>query len=225
MTRTPLTLRTLPNYTRGEEIFHMVSHIVGASFGIMALGLMVIVSVLRHDIWAVVSSCIYGSALVILYTMSSLYHGLRPPMAKKVLQILDHCTIYYLIAGSYTPILLCAMRESHPGWAWAIFGCVWALAAVAITLNAIDLKTFSRFSMICYIAMGWCIILAAKPAIDVLSREGLILLLSGGIAYTLGAGLYAIGKKYRYMHGVFHLFVLLGSVLQFAAIYLDCILR
>lgn len=225
MTRTPLNLRTLPDYTRGEEIFHMVSHIVGAAFGIMALVMMVMLSALRGDVWAVVSSAIYGASLIVLYTMSSLYHGLRPPMAKKVMQVFDHCTIYFLIAGTYTPLLLCCIREYSPAWAWSIFGVVWGLAIVAGTLTAIDLKAFSKFSMICYIAMGWCIVIAVKPALMSIPREGLIFLLAGGIAYTVGAVLYGLGKRCRYMHSVFHMFVLTGSILQFVAVYWSCILN
>ena len=222
MKRIKLHDRALPSYTFAEEAFHAASHLLGAVGGIAAL----IICLKRStDLWEVTGSAIYGSALILLYAMSGIYHGLPQGTAKKVLQVLDHCTIYLLIAGTYTPILFCAIRPVSAVCAWVLFALVWGCAAVGAVFTAIDLERYDRLSMICYIAMGWCIILAAKPAIDVLSREGLILLLSGGIAYTLGAGLYAIGKKYRYMHGVFHLFVLLGSVLQFAAIYLDCILR
>ena len=116
--RTPLRNRLLPNYTRGEEIFNTVSHIVGGGFGILALVSCVLVSALHGDPWAVVGSAIYGGSMVLLYTISSVYHGLRPPTAKKVMQVIDHCTIYLLIAGTYTPILLCSIRQVSPGWAW-----------------------------------------------------------------------------------------------------------
>lgn len=218
MQRTKLAQRTLPEYTKAEEIFNMVSHIVGGGIGVLALVLCVIVSAIHKDAYAVVGSAIYGASLIILYTMSSVYHGLRPEMAKKVMQVIDHCTIYLLIAGTYTPILLAAIRRENPIVAWVLFGIVWGLAALAATLTAIDLKKYSAFSMICYIGMGWCIIFAYKTALAAIDFKGLMLILAGGIAYTIGAILYGLGKKKRYMHSIFHLFVLVGSILNFAAI-------
>ena len=216
--RTPLRDRLLPDYTRGEECFNTVSHIVGGGFGILALVACLVVSVLHGDPWAVVGSAIYGGSMVLLYTVSSVYHGLRPPTAKKVMQVIDHCTIYLLIAGTYTPILLCSIRQVSPGWAWTLFGVVWGLAAMAATLTAIDLKKYAVLSMVCYIGMGWCIVLAAKTAIEAIPLPGLLWLLAGGVAYTVGAVLYGLGKKRRYMHSVFHLFVVLGSMLQFVCV-------
>jgi len=218
LTRTKLIDRKLPDYTRGEEIFNMVSHIVGGSLGVAALVLTVVFSAIHHDAWAVVGSAIYGSSLIALYTVSSIYHGLHPGTAKKVMQVIDHCTIYFLIGGTYTPVLLTAIRTVSPGWAWTLFGIVWGLAALAAVFTAIDLKKYAVFSMICYIGMGWCIVIAAKTAIAAIPLPGLFFLLSGGIAYTIGAVLYGFGRKHRYMHSVFHLFVILGSVLQFFCI-------
>ena len=218
MTRTKLRDRQLPSYTKGEEIFNMVSHIVGAAFAVAALTLCVVVAALYGNIWGVAAGAIYGGTMILLYTMSSLYHGLRPEMAKKVFQIIDHCSIYLLIAGTYTPITLCALRPAYPVTAWAIFGTVWGLAALGITLNAIDLKGFRIFSMVCYLGMGWSIIFALKATLASLSPAGLWLLLAGGVAYTVGAVLYGLGKKRRYMHSVFHLFVLLGSIFHFLLI-------
>ena len=123
--RTKLSDRQLPPYSKGEEIFNMVSHIVGGALGIAALVLCVITAAKAGSAIGVVSSCIYGVTLIALYTMSSIYHGLRPGMAKKVMQVLDHCTIYFLIAGSYTPILLVAMRAKYPTLAWWLFGIIW----------------------------------------------------------------------------------------------------
>ncbi len=220
MTRTKLANRLLPDYTHGEEIFHMVSHIVGGGLGVIALVLCVLKASLFSDAWAVVGGAVYGTALIALYTMSSVYHGLRHPMAKKVLQVLDHCTIYFLIVGTYTPILLSGIRPVSPGWAWTVFGLVWGLAVVATVFTAIDLKKYAVFSMVCYIGMGWCIVIAGKVTIAALSASALWLLLLGGIAYTVGAVLYGLGKKRRYMHGVFHLFVLAGSILHFLCIFL-----
>ena len=166
--RIKLADRQLPNYSKGEEIFNMVSHIVGAALGIAALVLCIIVSARHHSGIGVVSSCIYGVTLIVLYTMSSVYHGLRPGMGKKVMQVLDHCTIYFLIAGSYTPVLLVAMMPKYPVIAWVLFGIVWGCAVVACTLTAIDLKKYNVFSMICYLAMGWCIIFFIRQTFEVM---------------------------------------------------------
>ena len=130
------------------------------------------------------------------------------------MQVIDHCTIYLLIAGTYTPILLVSIRPVYPALAWTIFGLEWGLGAAAAALTAIDLKKYSRVSMACYIAMGWLIVLAIGPTVRTVGRAGFLWLLAGGIAYTVGAVLYGIGKKRRYFHSVFHIFVLLGSVLQ-----------
>lgn len=218
MTRTALVNRSLPNYTKGEEIFNMVTHIIGGAFGIFALVFGVIFASKTGDPWKIVSVSIYGATLVTMYCVSSVYHGLKPNMAKKVMQVIDHCDIYFLIAGTYTPILLCAIRPHNAGIAWTIFGVEWGLTALAATLNAIDLKKFSKLSMTCYIGMGWCIVAVLKPTIEYLTMEGFWWLLWGGIAYTIGAVLYAVGKKVHYMHSVFHIFVVIGSILQYVAI-------
>ena len=209
----------LPAYTKGEEIFNMVSHIVGGALGVAALALCVVFAALHRNVWGVVGCSIYGASLVVLYTMSSIYHGLRIGAAKRVMRVLDHCTIYFLIGGTYTPLLFCAIRPVSPGWAWTIFGIVWGLAAMATVFTAIDLKKYSKLSMACYIGMGWSIVLAAKPTIEALALPALLFLLAGGISYTVGAVFYGIGKKHRYVHSVFHLFVVAGSVLQFMCIF------
>lgn len=220
MTRTRLRDRLLPTYTGGEERFHMISHIVGGGFGVVALVLCVVKAALNGNTAGVVGGAIYGASLIALYTMSSIYHGLRHPTAKRVFQVLDHCTIYFLIGGTYTPILLCSVRTVSPGWAWTMFGIVWGLAALATVFTAIDLKKYEVFSMCCYIGMGWCVVLAARTVMQAIAPAGLWLLLGGGIAYTLGAALYGLGKKRRYMHALFHLFVLVGSALHFLCILL-----
>ncbi len=218
MKRTKLCDRHLPDYTRGEELFNMISHIVGGGIGVLASVACVLISAFKGDPYAVVSSAIYGSSLIALYTTSSVYHGLRAGTAKKVMQVLDHCIIYYLIAGTYTPITLCAIRPEYPEWGWSLFGVVWGLAAFATVFTAIDLKKYAVLSMIAYIGMGWCVLAASKIVIDVMPMMGLFNLLIGGIAYTVGAVLYALGKKMRYMHSVFHLFVLLGSIFHIICI-------
>ena len=198
----------------------MVSHIVGGAFGIVALILCVVRSAVHGSAWGVVASCIYGASIILLYAMSCIYHGLRPETAKKVFQVLYHCTIYFLIAGTYTPVLFCAMRPVFPGWAWVLFGVVWGCAAAASVFTAIDLKKYAKLSMICYLAMGWCILLAIKPTLASVPLPALWWILAGGIVYTAGAVLYGLGKRRRWMHSAFHVFVLLGTVLQFLGIYL-----
>ena len=220
MTRTRLKDRLLPTYTGGEERFHTVSHIVGGGIGVLALVLCVVIAALDGNVSGMVSGALYGSSLIALYTMSSIYHGLHHSTAKKVFQVLDHCTIYFLIGGTYTPILLCAVRPLSAGWAWTLFGIVWGLAALATVFTAIDLKKYAVFSMCCYIGMGWCVLLAARTVIQALAPMGLFLLLSGGIAYTVGAVLYGLGKKRKYMHALFHILVIVGSVLHFLCIFL-----
>lgn len=218
MKRTKLCDRVLPDYTRGEEIFNSVSHMVGGGFGVVALVTCVIVAALKGDIWGVVGSAIYGASLIALYTMSSVYHALPKNTGKKVMQILDHCTIYFLIGGTYTPIVLGPIRKLSPGWGWTIFGIVWGCAALGAVFTAIDLKKYAVLSMICYLGMGWCIVIAAKITIEALTLPALLWILVGGIAYTIGAVLYGIGSRHRYMHSVFHIFVLLGSIAQYFGI-------
>ena len=219
MKRTQLKDRLLPTYTGGEERFHMISHIVGGGLGVVALVLCVVWSAIKGDAYGVVGGAIYGASLISLYAMSGIYHGLRHATAKKVFQVLDHCTIYFLIAGTYTPILFCAIRPVSPVWAWVLFSIVWGLAALAVALTAVDLKKYAVFSMCCYIGMGWCIVVAWRVLLRAVAMPGVWLLLSGGIVYTVGAVLYGLGKRRRWMHALFHLFVLIGSILQFLCIF------
>lgn len=219
MARTKLIDRILPDYTGGEEIFNMVTHIVGGGFGIIYCALCVVFAALHKNSWAVVSSAIYGGSVTALFTMSSVYHGVRHTTGKKVLQIIDHCTIYLMIAGTYTPIMLCSLRPVNPVAAWVVLAFVWGISALAITLNAIDLKSYKVFSMICYIGLGWCVIFTIKPVYLALTPMGFFWLLLGGILYTLGAILFGIGSKIRYFHSIFHIFVVLASVAHFFCIF------
>lgn len=218
--RIPLKKREMPSYTKGEEIFNMVSHITGGALGIAALVLCIVRAAIHHNVWGVVSGAIYGTTLIILYCMSSIYHGLSPRLtAKRVFQVLDHCAIFLLIAGTYTPMCLGPLREHTPWLGWTIFGVIWGMAALGITLNGIDLKRYKVLSMISYLGMGWCIIFTAKLLPVLLGTAGLWFLVLGGIAYTLGAVLFALGKHRRWLHSVFHLFVLAGSILHFFCIF------
>ncbi len=224
MTRQKLSERVLPKYTKGEEVFNMVSHIVGGGLGVVALTLCIIFSALNKNVYGVVGSAIYGASLIILYTMSSLYHGLSPKlMSKKVFQVLDHCSIFFLIAGTYTPITLSALRRYDALLGWSIFSIVWAAAIVGIVLNSIDIKKFKKLSAICYLLMGWCIIFAWKPTVAALDRNAIVLLLAGGVSYTVGAMIYYFFKKKPYSHSIFHLFVVIGSIFHFFTILLYCI--
>lgn len=216
--RTKLKDRKLPSYTKGEEVFNMVSHIIGATAGITATALLTVFSAIHRNAYAIVSSSVFGATMIILYTMSSIYHGLRPNLAKKVFQVIDHCSIYLLIAGTYTPFSLCTLREYNTALGWSVFGIIWGLAVLGITLNSIDLKTFRIISMVLYIGMGWCIIFTVKLMFDLLGPIGFSLLLAGGISYTIGAILYGIGSKIKYFHSVFHIFVVIGSILHFMCV-------
>ena len=206
----------IPKYTLGEEITNAIIHGLGALLGIAALVLCVVFSAIHGNPYAVVSSSIYGATLVILYTISCLYHSLKANNAKRIFRIIDHCSIYLLIAGTYTPYTLVTLNGTI---GWITFGIIWASAILGITLNAINLDKFKKFSMVLYLAMGWMIIFSFKSLAANLARPGLYLLLGGGITYTIGAIFYGLGKNKKYMHSVFHIFVLIASILQFFSIF------
>ena len=219
MKRTKLNDRRLPIYSPGEEIMNMVTHIVGGAFAVIALTLCLMKAIFREAASGILSTAIYGFCMVLVYTISSVYHGLRPGISKKVMQVLDHCAIYWLITGTYTPILVCSMVPVYPAIGWGLLAFQWGLAVVATVLTAIDLKKYRVFSMICYIGMGWGIAPFLPQAWSVLGNAGFGFLLSGGISYTLGAILFGLGQKWKWMHSIFHIFVVLGSILQWICIY------
>lgn len=220
MKRTKLADRPLPRYTKGEEIMNMVTHIAGGGLSLIG-SVLCILSACRMGGWqTILGAVIYCVSMLGVYTMSSIYHGLRTGTAKKVMQVIDHCAIYFLIAGTYTPILLTGFLPQFPGIGWGLLGMQWVLAILAVTLTAIDLKRYQVFSMVCYIFMGWGIIFFLPQAITVMTRSGFYWLLAGGIAYTIGAVLFGLGKKLPWMHAVFHIFVILGSLFQYLAIVL-----
>lgn len=215
-----MSKKELPYYTKGEEIFNAVSHIVGGAFGIVALILSIIFGV-KYDHYnlEMMSIIIYGLSITILYTMSSIYHFLHRNKAKKVFRIFDHCTIYLLIAGTYSPICLIALKDSI--WGTIIFFTVWFLAIIGITFNAINMywKAVKIISMVLYVAMGWCIIIALFPLLEIVPIASFWWLLTGGLAYTFGLIFYGLGKKIKYMHAIWHLFCLLGTIFQFVGIF------
>lgn len=207
----------VPKYSLGEEIMSAVTHGVGALLSIVALILCVVVSAGHGSTVSVISSIIYGTTLIILYTMSTLYHSLAVNNAKRVFRIIDHCSIFLLIAGTYTPFTLVALEKPL---GYYLFAIVWGIAILGIVLNSINLKKYKVISLISYLVLGWVIIFAYNPLKEAVDWSGILLLISGGVVYTIGAIIYGFGKKVRYFHSIFHLFVLAASVLHFLSIIL-----
>lgn len=218
MQRTPLSQRVLPNYTRANEIANMTTHIIGAAMGVVIMLAAIFVSVYNKNVWGLVSSVIYASTVILLFSVSSIYHGLKPEYAKKVMQVIDHSTIFFLICGTYTPILLSAVRVNYPFVAWLVFGFEWGLAIFGAVLTSIDHKKYSKVAMLCYIGMGWFVVFALGPTVESIGIEGFLLILLGGVLYTVGAVLYSVGKKHSVLHTVFHVFVDVACIIQAYAI-------
>ena len=207
----------VPKYSLGEEIMSAIIHGIGAILAIVALILCTVISVHHGNTTAVISSLIYGTTLIILYTMSTLYHSLAVNNAKRVFRIIDHCSIFLLIAGTYTPFTLVSLEKPL---GYYIFAIVWGIAILGIVLNSIDLKKYKKISLISYVALGWVIIFAYNPLVEAVEWSGVLLLIAGGVVYTIGAIIYALGKKIKYFHSIFHIFVLAASILHFLAIVL-----
>lgn len=203
-------------YTAGEEIASSITHGIGAALSIAALVILVVLAATRGDAWRVVSFSIYGTTLILLYLASTLYHAIRHPGAKRVFRILDHSSIFLLIAGTYTPFLLVPLRG---GWGWSLFGVVWGLAVVGIVFKSIFIERMKKLSVVVYVAMGWMILIALKPLLACLPKSGLAWLAGGGLLYSGGVIFYAM-KSVKYTHAVWHLFVLGGSICHFFAILL-----
>jgi hemolysin III len=203
-------------YTSGEEIANAVTHGIGVALSSAGLAILVAFSALYGNVWHVVSTAIYGSSLVILYAASTLYHSLVNERAKRVFKILDHAGIYLLIAGSYTPFTLVTLRGP---WGWSLFGTIWGLAVVGIALEAFWVGRRKWLSALVYIGMGWLVVIAIKPLVAALPTAGFALLAAGGLAYTGGTAFYVI-KRVRYMHAIWHIWVLGGSLCHFLAVIL-----
>lgn len=210
----------LPKYTLGEEITNAITHGLGAALAIA--GLVVLIIYAPKTPLAIVSVCLYGAAMFLLYLVSTLYHSLGVNRAKKVFQVLDHCTIFFLIAGTYTPISLLCIGGTV---GWVIVSIVWGVGILGTVLTAVDMQRFKVFSMACYIALGWCIILFIKPLLDHMDQTTLILLVAGGVLYTVGAVIYGIGRKISYMHALWHLFCLAGTVFHYFVVLRICMLN
>lgn len=212
-------------YTLGEEISNSITHGIGSLLSMAALVIMVVVAAIHHNTVGVVTSAIFGASLIILYTMSTLYHAISNEKAKKVLKVFDHCTIYLLIAGSYTPFTLVALRSVDPTKAWVIFSIVWAIAVFGIVLYAFFKNKFKVLNIVSYIVMGWVVVIAIPEIIQFFKMNdamaGFYLLLAGGLSYTLGVIFYALQtKNLRYFHTIWHLFVLGGSICHFLSVTL-----
>lgn len=206
----------IPKYTLGEEITNSITHGIGALLSIVALIISIIISAIHYNGVGIVCSIIYGTSMILMYLMSCLYHSMSSNIkAKKVFRIIDHCDIYLYIAGCYTPFCISLIGGKI---GWTLFGLVWSCAIIGVLLNAINLEKNKKLSLILYLVMGWMIIISIKPLINNLPINGLLLLLSGGIIYTLGAIIYKMGSKRKYFHSIFHIFVLIGSILQFFSI-------
>ncbi len=207
----------LPDYTLGEELINAISHGIGAGLSIAALVLCVVKAAGNGSPMAVVSAALYGSMLFILYMMSTMYHALKRNNAKRVFRVFDHCTIFLLIAGTYIPVVLVSIGGVL---GWVYFGVIVAASVVGIVFNAIDVEKYQKISLFCYIFMGWVIVFGFKSLLRSMDKNGIILLVAGGLVYTLGAVLYSIGDNRRYFHSIWHFFVMGGSILHFFTIYL-----
>ncbi len=203
------------HYSLGEEIAHSVTHGLGAALSALGLVLLVVRAVGTGDPWRVVSFSIFGATLVILYMASTLYHALTPPRARRVFKILDHAAIYLLIAGTYTPFLLVSLRG---GWGWSMFGIVWGLAAGGVVFKVFFAGRFKLVSTLIYLGMGWLCAIATKPLLAAVPGPGLLLMLAGGVCYSLGTVFY-LWRGMKYHHAVWHVFVLGGSFCHFLAVY------
>lgn len=214
MSKAEATQDITKRYTLGEEIFNSVSHGAGGMLAIAGTVVLIVIAALYSNAWGVVSSAIYGASMIILYTMSTLYHAITNKKAKSFFRIMDHNTIFILIAGTYTPYTLVPLRGPV---GWTLFGIIWGAAIIGIVFNSISLEKAKKLSLVCYVAMGWAIIFAIKPMIASVTKTSLVFLLIGGIFYTAGIVFYAV-KKIRYFHSVWHLFTVGGTVFHYFSI-------
>jgi len=203
-------------YTLGEEVFNAISHGTGALLSIAGTVVLIIFCAIYADSRAVATASIYGACLILLYTMSTLYHAISNEKAKKVFRILDHNTIFLMIAGTYTPYTISCLNNKT---GWILFGCIWGSAIIGIVLSSINIKKFSKVSTLCYLIMGWAVIFAIKPLYETISTLSLILLLAGGLFYSIGIIFY-VKRELKYMHSVWHLFVIGGSIMHYFSIFL-----
>ena len=217
MTAAALKAKPLPNYTKTEELMNTISHAIGIALGFVALITCLIAS---KDSVNITGSIIYGISMILMYSVSSLYHGMSAEsmLQKQVMRIVDHCMIFIFIAGSYAPVILNVIYRVSPVKGIVMLSLIWAAAIAGTVFNMIDLDKYSKLSMACYLILGWFSIFIIKPLVAYIGLSGVIYLISGGISYSIGAVLYGIGKKKRYMHFIFHIFVVIGTALQYVCI-------
>lgn len=208
-------LKTYRQLSTGEEIMNSITHGIGALLSITALVVLIIIAGKHGDIWHLVSFSIYGSSLILLYLSSTLYHSFTIPKVKNLFARFDHVAIFLLIAGTYTPILLTTLRGA---WGWTLFGVIWGLALTGAVIRSIYLHRFRKLMVAVYLLMGWMFVLAGKQIFLHLPSESLLYLVLGGVAYSAGVIFY-MWRNLKYSHGIWHLFVLAGSILHFFAIY------
>jgi hemolysin III len=211
---------TRPTQTLGEEIANSVTHGVAAACSVAALVILVVFAALRGNAWHIVSCAIFGVTLILLYLASTLYHALPPGKAKQVFRILDHASIYLLIAGTYTPFTLVTLRGA---WGWSLFGVVWALAVAGVVFQSLLIGRLPVLSTTVYVLMGWVVVIAFRPLLHALPWSGILWLAAGGLSYTLGV--YFFASKSKFAHMVWHLFVIAGSLCHFFAVFLYVIPR
>jgi hemolysin III len=211
---------TLTRQTIGEEIANSITHGIAAACSVAALVILVVFAALRGNAWQIVSCAIFGVTLILLYLASTLYHALPQGRAKQVFRILDHASIYLLIAGTYTPFTLVTLRGP---WGWSIFGVVWTLAVAGVVFQSLLIGRLPALSTTVYVLMGWVIVIAFRPLVHALPWGGVLWLAAGGLCYT--AGVFFFASKTRFAHMVWHLFVIAGSLCHFFAVFLYVIPR
>lgn len=210
----------LANYTRSEDWLNSISHMVGGGLSIIALVLCLVRAIVVRRWDYALLGLVYGLTMIAMYSCSSVYHALRPNRGKKAMRMVDHAMIYPMIAGTISPIAVLVIVPVRPALGWAVFGVAWAVVAAAVPITLTLFNKTKVTQMILYLALGWMIIVALRVLLQTFDRTGMLLLVAGGVAYTLGAIIYGIGSKHRYFHSVFHFFVLAGSILHFFALYL-----
>lgn len=208
-------------YTLREELANSITHGLGSLLSIVALALLTVYAAFHGDGWHVASCTVYGLTLVLLYTASALYHSFRDARVKRMLKVVDHASIFLLIAGTYTPFLLVPLRGP---WGWTLFGLVWAIAVAGVVLKLFWTGRFRVLSTFMYLGMGWIVVIAFKPLIHNLPRGGLILLAAGGLLYTLGTVFY-LWKRLPFGHAIWHGFVLAASGCHFFSVFIYVIPR
>jgi hemolysin III len=202
-------------YNATEEKWNIITHGFGLILSLIGMVLLIVHSSLYEDAWHIVSFSVYGASMVVLYTASTVFHASKPGELRKKLNIFDHASIFFLIAGTYTPFTLVTLRG---GWGWSLFGVVWGLAIAGIILKLFYTGRFEKISTAIYVVLGWIIIIAIKPLINAFPLEGLFWLGLGGISYSVGA-VFFLWHKLPFNHAIFHVFVLVGSISHFLAVY------